>query len=274
MAPIPSPPPTEGTTIRVVHIDPEPDYRLIVRLALATEPDLELVGDAASLTDGQALVAETRPDLVLVEPHTGAGADVAGLAAIHAQAPNARLVALTALPVSDLDRSSPLTGAIGQLPKRVPPTRLAAEIRQLLDVLAVVDEALDEARTDLEVDLVSPRRARRFVAEALERWRCEDATAIIDLLVSEIVANAVIHAGTTAELSVQLLPERVRVSVTDHDPSHPKRRPSDPLTSTGRGIALIERLSLAWGIDRTPGGKRIWFETPRPDRPTNGAGHP
>jgi anti-sigma regulatory factor (Ser/Thr protein kinase) len=128
----------------------------------------------------------------------------------------------------------------------------------------VVDGALDEARTELDADLVSPRQAREFVTQTLAGWECTDASAIIDLLVSEIVANAVLHARTTAELSVQLLPTRVRVAVTDLDPAQPKRRPDDPLTSTGRGIALIEKLSLAWGIERTPEGKRIWFETARP----------
>jgi anti-sigma regulatory factor (Ser/Thr protein kinase) len=249
----------------LVHIDPDPDFRLLVRLALDPEPDLVLVGEAGDLDTGLDVVLALRPDLLLVEPHTGSRADVARLAALHGAAPDTRMIVLTSLPMGELDWPLQITGTRGQLSKRIRPTLLAGELRQLLDVLDVVDGAIDESRTDLDADLVSPRVAREFVSQTLARWRCSDATAIIDLLVSEIVANAVLHARTSAELSVQLLPDRVRVAVTDLEPTQPKRRPDDPLTSTGRGIALIEKLSLAWGIDRTPEGKRVWFETPRPE---------
>jgi DNA-binding NarL/FixJ family response regulator len=254
-----------GRPLRLVHVDPEPDYRLIVRLALEGEPDFEVVGEAADLGAAVTTVVPLQPDVALVDPHLRGAADVDGLAALHAAAPALRTVVLTSLPGDELDWSLLVAGARGQLSKRVAPTRLATELRQLLSVLRVVDVALDEAGTDLEADLISPRIAREFVTETLERWRCTDATAIIDLLVSEIVANAVLHAATPARLAVQLLPDRVRVAVTDQDVTQPKRRPTSPLVSSGRGLALVERLSLAWGIDRVPEGKRVWFETPRPD---------
>jgi anti-sigma regulatory factor (Ser/Thr protein kinase) len=252
------------TLTRIVHIDPEPDYRYIVAAALEAEPTMTVVGAADDLTGACTTVRELQPDVALADPFAGIRADVEGLTCLQAAAPDVRLVLLTDLPGPELDWTAHLAGARGQLSKRVRPSRLARELRQLLDVLDVVGGALDEARTELDPELVSPRRARAFVNRALERWDCADATAIIELLVSEIVANAVLHAETPAELTVQLLPERVRVAVTDEDVSHPKRRQSGPLTSSGRGLALIETLSLAWGIDRLAGGKRIWFETPRP----------
>jgi DNA-binding NarL/FixJ family response regulator len=232
---------TADPVTRIVHIDPERDYRLLVRVALEPEPDLVVVGEAADAATGLSVVRSARADLVLVEPYVGPRADVEGLARLQAATPEGRTVVLTALPCGELDWTLRVSGARGHLSKQVRPSALADEIRQLVSVLTIVDGALDEARTELA----------------------------IDLLVSEIVANAVLHARTdaAAELAVQLLPNRVRVAVTDRDPAQPKRRADDPLTSTGRGIALIERLSLAWGIDRLPGGKRIWFETPRPDRP-------
>jgi DNA-binding NarL/FixJ family response regulator len=258
-----APPVARGPT-RILHVDPDPDYRLLVRVALEPERDLGVVAEADDLATALERVADVGPDLLLVEPHTGPRADVERLAALHGAAPDVRMIVLTSLPMGELDWPLQIAGTRGQLSKRIRPTVLADELRQLLDVLDVVDGALDEARTELDPDLVSPRQAREFVTQTLAGWECTDASAIIDLLVSEIVANAVLHARTTAELSVQLLPNRVRVAVTDLDPAQPKRRPDDPLTSTGRGIALIEKLSLAWGIERTPEGKRIWFETSRP----------
>jgi anti-sigma regulatory factor (Ser/Thr protein kinase) len=250
--------------VRIVHVDPDPDYRLLVRLALAPAPDLDIVAEADHLAAGIDVVGEVGADLLLAEPHDGVRADVERLAALHGITPDVHLIVLTSLPMGELDWPLQIAGTRGQLSKRIRPTVLAQELRQLLDVLGIVDGALDEASTDLDPDLVSPRVAREFVTRTLADWSVTDPTAILDLLVSEIVANAVLHARTSAELSVQLLPDRLRVAVTDLDPSQPKRRPGDPLTSTGRGIALIEKLSLAWGIERTPDGKRIWFETPRP----------
>jgi anti-sigma regulatory factor (Ser/Thr protein kinase) len=260
--------PTPGP-LRVVHVDPDPDYRLLIRLALGPEDGLELVGEAASLADGCAEVARVGPDVVLVEPYAGTRADLDGLVRLAGQVPGLRTVVLTSLPPEDTTWPT-AGGALGVLSKALRPTHLATELRELLLVLDVVGGALDEVHTHLEPDVNSPRQARAFVTDTLERWSCRDATAIIDLLVSEMVANAVLHAGTEAELAVQLLPDRVRVSVTDHDPSQPKRRPDNPALATGRGLALIEKLSVAWGIDRLPTGKRMWFETLRPD----GSGEP
>jgi len=255
--------------VRMVHVDPEPEYRLLTRLALAPEDDIELVGEAATLAEGRDVVARTRPDVALVEPYAGTRADLDGLARLAGETPGLRTVVLTSLP-SEGPAWPPAGGTLGVLSKSLRPTRLAAELRALLSVLDVVGGALDEVSTPLEADLNSPRQARAFVTDTLERWSCRDATAIIDLLVSEMVANAVLHTGAPAELAVQLLPDRVRVSVTDQDTSQPKRRPTNPAVATGRGLALIEKLSVAWGIDRLPTGKRMWFETLRPD----GSGEP
>jgi anti-sigma regulatory factor (Ser/Thr protein kinase) len=265
--------PPDGTSAprprQLVHVDPEPEYRLLVRRALAPEADLEIVGEAGTLADGCAVAARTRPDVVLVEPYAGTRADLDGLVRLAGQVPGLRTVVLTSLPPEGTAWPA-AGGTLGVLSKTLRPTRLAAELRELLLVLDVVGGALDEVHTKLEADVNSPRQARAFVTDTLERWSCRDATAIIDLLVSEMVANAVLHAGTESELAVQLLPDRVRVSVTDQDPSQPKRRPDNPAVATGRGLALIEKLSVAWGIDRLPTGKRMWFETLRPD----GSGEP
>lgn len=253
--------------VRLVHIDPDEDYRLLVRLALEPAPDITQVGEAADLVTGMEVVRRQRPDVVLVEPRAGAWADLGGVAELQAAAPGAATIVLTSLPVRELGWPHGGTGPRGRLSKHTRPRDLRAEIHRLhRELTAAVAGPLDEVRTRLDADLVSPRRAREFVTNTLARWGCADATATIDLLVSEIVANAVLHANTTAELAVQLLDDRVRVAVTDEDTSQPKRRPDSPLTSTGRGIALIERLSLAWGIERMPHGKRIWFETARSDR--------
>ena len=86
------------------------------------------------------------------------------------------------------------------------------------------------------------------------------------LLTSEVVTNAVLHAGPhrpTDEvvLCVVLTDDRVRVEVTDQHPGTPRINTSagsDGLS--GRGILLLDILASAWGVVPSGRGKVVWFE--------------
>src|SRR6185503_1366033 len=110
---------TADPTIRIVHIDPERDYRFLVRVALEPEPDLVVVGEAADVATGVDTVRSVRPDLVLVEPHVGPRADVEGLTRLQAATPEGRTVVLTALPCGELAWTLRVSGARGHLSKQV-----------------------------------------------------------------------------------------------------------------------------------------------------------
>lgn len=103
----------------------------------------------------------------------------------------------------------------------------------------------------------TPRRARTAVAEELgDHVRCGD----ILVCVSEAVTNAVLHAGTQVRFVVKARGRWLRIEVTDDDPTLPVVRHPDPMTPTGRGLLLIERLSSSWGVDGRVDGKTVWFE--------------
>jgi hypothetical protein len=74
------------------------------------------------------------------------------------------------------------------------------------------------------------------------------------------ITNSVLHARTPVHFVVRELGRRLRVEVTDDDPTLPVARDPDPLTPTGRGLLLIDRLSSSWGVDGRPDGKTLWFE--------------
>lgn len=110
-------------------------------------------------------------------------------------------------------------------------------------------------------------RARAFVREALT-GRC-DAEGIEDavLAVSEIVTNAIEHAGTPVTLTVSTGAGRARVAVSDSNRHVPRRRVYAVTASTGRGLRLLDQLTAAWGIEvreeagpGAPAGKTVWFE--------------
>jgi PAS domain S-box-containing protein len=106
----------------------------------------------------------------------------------------------------------------------------------------------------------SASEARRFVAAALAEVD-EDLLDTVALLTSELVTNAILHAGTDLEVRVWATGGRVHVSVFDEAPARTVRPRGDDLeATTGRGLQLVELLSSAHGTDISPEGKTVWFE--------------
>ena len=117
---------------------------------------------------------------------------------------------------------------------------------------------------DLSALPESASRARRHVAAAIEDD--PELSEIAVLLVSELVANAVLHAGTPCVVRVDVDDQRVRVEVRDEDPRLPTVKDYGPDAVTGRGLHIVESLSDRWGVDGDERGKTVWFELDRPSR--------
>ncbi|MEU4794149.1 SpoIIE family protein phosphatase [Streptomyces sp. NPDC023327] len=146
-------------------------------------------------------------------------------------------------------------------------------------------------RTSLPGNPLAPAAARRFVRAALADWTelgvpaaagitvrlTDDAV----LLVSELVTNAVVHAGTAVELLCRLDgavpgedPETLVIEVSDHHPSRALRSEQGPpppgTPEYGRGLQLVATLSESWGITYRTGTKTVWARLPVQGA---GAGH-
>jgi len=108
----------------------------------------------------------------------------------------------------------------------------------------------------------SARRARAFMtdfcrATGLPSEVCETAA----LLVSELVTNAVIHGRTSATVEVHRPADTLRVAVRDEDPRLPEVGESPLLSQeSGRGMVIVSHLADRWGVERSDGGKAVWFE--------------
>ncbi len=117
--------------------------------------------------------------------------------------------------------------------------------------------------------------ARRFIRETLESWQLpcrDDLVSDAVLLTSELVTNAVVHAGTAVRVACRLHGADVEVSVLDR---HPARMIPDPQSgsadrTSGRGLLLPTALSSSWGVTYAAGGKLVWFRLGLRARP-NGA---
>ena len=252
---------------RVLVVDDDPDYRLLVRLALAPASGFEVVAEAG---DGAAAVVAAQreqPDVVLLDcrmPGTDAFDALPGL---RAAAPEARIVLVSGHDPADLRLASRSAGAVGYLTKGTPARRLAVELDALVGLVDAVEQLLTEASQRFEQDTQSPRAARRFVTQALTGWDDDegDLTDTVTLLVSELVTNAVVHAGSEVEVMVQLTLTAARVEVTDASADAVAPRDAGADEDSGRGLALVGSLARRWGIRPAPGGgKTVWFEVERP----------
>ena len=132
---------------------------------------------------------------------------------------------------------------------------------------------------------LAARRGAVGLARHWARDRARDAgvpesvVPLIELLTSELVANAVMHAGSTEVLlAVRVDGDAFTLEVTDPSDVVPVLRTTGPEVPGGQGMRLVERLATAWGVHprRGGGGKTVWFSvsTSAPPRAMGGpAGH-
>lgn len=111
-------------------------------------------------------------------------------------------------------------------------------------------------------ELSTPAAARRFVAGALAAAGVPQGE-VVPVVVSELVTNSVLHAGTTATVVVSIDTACVRVEVHDGDPTLPTMRAPTPDNVTGRGLVLVDALTDRWGCVPDGDGKAVWFELDR-----------
>ena len=116
--------------------------------------------------------------------------------------------------------------------------------------------------TDCRVESVA--LARTWVRGTLQTWRLPALTEVAELLVSELVTNAMRHASGPVELTVLLLDEVVTFSVRDAEAPLPRLRRAADSDEGGRGLHLVSLLTTRWGSRPTETGKVVWCELPRP----------
>ncbi|SEC58213.1 SpoIIE family protein phosphatase [Streptomyces sp. TLI_105] len=107
-------------------------------------------------------------------------------------------------------------------------------------------------------------RARELARAQLAAWDLEPLVDTVELLVSELVTNALRYGE--GEIRLRLLRDRTLVcEVWDSGLVQPRRRRARDTDEGGRGLQLVGLLSASWGSRRTPRGKTVWFELALPD---------
>ncbi|GGS69118.1 ATPase [Streptomyces daghestanicus] len=113
-------------------------------------------------------------------------------------------------------------------------------------------------------------QVRRIVSAQLRYWHLDPLIDRAALGVTELLTNVHLHArhDKTCTVKIELLLDRLTVSVRDHDPRLPEADAADPLATRGRGLSMVAAMSESWGA-RPDGesGKVVWFTLPAPPSP-------
>ncbi|WP_461034141.1 ATP-binding SpoIIE family protein phosphatase [Streptomyces mayteni] len=122
--------------------------------------------------------------------------------------------------------------------------------------------ALDEAHVatwDVAPDPESVATARELAAEQLAEWGLADAAFTTELVVSELVTNAIRHAGGPIQLRV-IREHGLICEVSDGSSTSPHLRRARVYDESGRGLFIVAQLTERWGTRQTSSGKTIWAE--------------
>jgi anti-sigma regulatory factor (Ser/Thr protein kinase) len=130
----------------------------------------------------------------------------------------------------------------------------------------VADPGTATSRLVLDAETSAVPMARHWASEVCARRGLPaEALGVLQLLVTEAVANAVEHGAGPITVELTCTGGDVRVAVHDTAPARPVLRHVGAMATGGRGVALIDLLAAGWGVRGEPGpGKTVWFDV-RPE---------
>ncbi|MFI2644235.1 ATP-binding protein [Streptomyces sp. NPDC018610] len=122
-----------------------------------------------------------------------------------------------------------------------------------------------QTRFTLEATPAAVPAARQWISREVRGWSVsldEELRWRLELVVSELVTNAVLHAGGRLTASIVLEHDLLLIEVHDGSTTAPQPRAAGPCDETGRGLALVAALCLIHGSELTASGKRCWAVLP------------
>ena len=106
---------------------------------------------------------------------------------------------------------------------------------------------------------ISASQARAFVTHHLVDHRLLYLVDPVRLVASELATNSLVHAQTAFSVTLSATDETVLLTVRDNSLTLPEKRATQALDATGRGLEIVDIISLAWGIDEDgAGSKAVW----------------
>ncbi|WP_432494822.1 SpoIIE family protein phosphatase [Kineococcus auxinigenes] len=142
------------------------------------------------------------------------------------------------------------------------PHRLDDDAAMLVLEYAGPSADLEEANLPLPADVRAVAQARTFLRTALNAWGAADLLDEAELVLSELVTNALVHTdcATGVLLRYDRGAQRLTISVQDRSTRHPRERHADADALGGRGLGIVEAVADDWGVWVEGDGKTVWAE--------------
>ncbi|HVW31477.1 MAG TPA: response regulator [Acidimicrobiia bacterium] len=250
-------------TRSVVVVEDVPELRSVVRQALRLRGGFDVVAEAEDGATAIKAAALHQPDVVVLDLGLP---DLAGhevLTRLRAVSPAAQIIVYTGTISFD---PAELGGQVAAFVTK------NEDVSYLIDLLTRLTwPRYDTARLDLGPNTRQVIQARRFLAEHCTEWGCGDLIEDAELVVSELVTNAIIHGLGACELRMGLSDSVLRLQVVDDGPGMPDPLAAGRSDEHGRGLLLVSMLCEAWGVEALPGGgKIVWAEMLRSPPGANG----
>jgi DNA-binding response OmpR family regulator len=239
--------------VTVVLVDDIAELRAIVRRALRLRGGFDVVAEVGDGASAIAAARDHRPDIVVLDLGLP---DLAGhevLTGVRAASPGTQVVVYTGSVTHDrFDMLRQVAGFV----------RKDEDIRYLVDLLEDLGRRYHrQAAIRVRRDLGDVAVARRFVADHCRVWGCEDIVHDAELVVTELVTNALVHAQTRCEVRVRRRDRFLRIEVMDEGDGTPDLLAAGEHAEHGRGLVLVSAVGSAWGVEaRPPAGKMVWVE--------------
>jgi anti-sigma regulatory factor (Ser/Thr protein kinase) len=121
-----------------------------------------------------------------------------------------------------------------------------------------------KAELALSPTLEAARAARRFAMSTLAQWSMDELGDTVCSIVSELVTNAVEHAGTAILLRLRHRIGSVLIEVSDRDGRLARATPTGLGDERHRGLVIVSTLASRWGVRPTETGKVVWAQVAVP----------
>jgi anti-sigma regulatory factor (Ser/Thr protein kinase) len=125
-----------------------------------------------------------------------------------------------------------------------------------------MDQGQRQASVALPAATTAPRDARRFTVETLRSWGALSSIEEAELIVSELVTNALRHASSPTRVALAADGDCLRIEVADLGQGGAVRRRAAPEDTGGRGLLLVEAMADRWGSHHDGHEHVVWCEIP------------
>lgn len=130
--------------------------------------------------------------------------------------------------------------------------------------IASTDTPLGPVRWQLPAEVTSGSRARTQLPQLLSAWGLASLLDDAELLLSELISNAVVHAHSPVTVTISRHRDVLHVEVSDHGPGVAHRRDGHLDDTHGRGLMLVDAISSMWGATANDDAKTVWFRLAAP----------